>query len=156
MAETDLKNKAVELGQQIQDQAQETVRVASEKLREATDAAKDAASTAAGKIQGSAAQRQASGADYLMRFADHMREASQIFAIDAPLAQRGIATAADFVDNAAIKLREGTPGDVVTLATDFARRKPAAFLGIAALTGFAIMRFLKASETTTPNETELR
>jgi hypothetical protein len=153
----DLKTKAAELSQQIQDQAQDALRasaqVASDKLREATDAAKDVASNAAGKLQESAARQQASGADYLARFADHMREASHIFAVDTPLAQRGMTTAADLIDDAAIKLRDGSPGDVITMAADFARRKPAAFLGISALAGFAVMRFLKASETAAETET---
>jgi hypothetical protein len=152
----DLKTKAVELRQQIQDQAQDALRasaqVASDKLREATDGAKDVASHAAGKLQESAARQQASGANYLARFADHVREASHTFAIDTPLAQRGMATAADFIDDAAIKLRDGNAGDVITMATDFARRKPVAFLGISALAGFAVMRFLKASETAAESE----
>ena len=146
----DLKAKAAELGHQIQDQAKETVRTSAEaagdKIREAADAAKRVASSAAEQLQESAGRRQASGADYLERFAGHMREASQVFAADAPLAERGITLAADYVENAASTLRDGSPRDLVSLATDFARRQPAAFLGVSALAGFAIMRFLKASE----------
>lgn len=153
---TDLKAKAADLGQQIKDQAQDalqsTAQVASDKLREASEAAKDVASSAADKLQENAASRQASGADYLERFAGHMREASQIFTHDAPLAEKGIASAASYVEDAAGRLRNGSPRDLVGLATDFARRNPAAFLGVSALAGFAIMRFLKASDTPSHRE----
>ena len=43
------------------------------------------------------------------------------------------------------KIRDGSFRDLVEGATDFAKRQPAAFLGISVLAGFAAVRFLKAS-----------
>ena len=46
---------------------------------------------------------------------------------------------------AADKIRNGSFRDLVDGATDFAKRQPAAFLGLSVLAGFAVVRFLKAS-----------
>src|SRR5262249_54708533 len=43
------------------------------------------------------------------------------------------------------KIRNGSFRDLVDNATDFAKRQPAAFLGVSVLAGFAAVRFLKAS-----------
>lgn len=42
-------------------------------------------------------------------------------------------------------MRNGSLNDVVDGVTSFARRQPAAFLGLSVLAGFAMVRFLKAS-----------
>jgi hypothetical protein len=137
----DLKTKATEIGQNSQDHAIETIRssasVVGDKIQEATEAAKIIAADAIDKLQQNAATRQASGADYLERFADHLREPSQVFAAEAPLAERGIAVAADYVEDAASGLREGSPRDLVSFVSHFARRQPAAFLGTSTLAGLA-------------------
>jgi len=62
-----------------------------------------------------------------------------------PFAARGINSAAEYVDEAADKIRNGSFRDLVDGATDFAKRQPAAFLGLSVLAGFAAVRFLKAS-----------
>jgi hypothetical protein len=62
-----------------------------------------------------------------------------------PFAARGINSAAEYVDEAAEKIRNGSFRDLVDGATDFAKRQPAAFLGLSVLAGFAAVRFLKAS-----------
>ncbi|XIA64384.1 hypothetical protein ACFIOY_36880 [Bradyrhizobium sp. TZ2] len=67
------------------------------------------------------------------------------FENDAPFAARSINSAAEYVDEAAEKIRSGSVCDLVDGATDFARRQPAAFLGLSVLAGFAAVRFLKAS-----------
>ena len=64
---------------------------------------------------------------------------------DAPFAARGINSAADYVEDAAEKIRNGTFRDIVDGASDFAKRQPAAFLGLSVLAGFAAVRFLKTS-----------
>ena len=74
-----------------------------------------------------------------------MREAGRAFESDVPFAARGIGSAADYVEEAAQKIRDGSFRDLVEGATDFAKRQPAAFLRISVLAGFAALRFLKAS-----------
>jgi hypothetical protein len=54
-------------------------------------------------------------------------------------------SAAEYVDEAAEKIRNGSFRDLLDGATDFAKRQPAAFLGLSVLAGFAAVRFLKAS-----------
>ena len=97
-------------------------------------------------------EQQQSGADFIVRFAGNIREAARPFENEAPFAARGINSAADYVEDAAEKIRNGGFRDLVDGATDFARRQPAAFLGISVLAGFAAVRFLKASggETSSP------
>jgi gas vesicle protein len=119
--------------------------IASEKFKDATDAAKDLASGTADNLEEQAQEKQRSGADFIKRFAGNIREAGRAFENDAPFATRGINSAAEYVEEAAEKIRNGSFRDLVDNATDFAKRQPVAFLGISVLAGFAAVRFLKAS-----------
>jgi hypothetical protein len=96
-------------------------------------------------LQDQAREQQRSGADFVGRFAGNIRDAARAFENDVPFAARGINSAAEYVDEAAEKIRNGSFRDLVDGATDFAKRQPAAFLGLSVLAGFAAVRFLKAS-----------
>ena len=111
----------------------------------AADAAKNVASGTADQFQDQAREKQRSGADFVERFAGNIREAARAFETDAPFAARGVNQAADYVEDAAEKIRDGHLRDLVDNATEFAKRQPAAFLGLSVLAGFAAVRFLKAS-----------
>jgi gas vesicle protein len=134
-----------EMKQRAGDALQASADVASDKLKEAAEAAKDVASGAVDQIQGQAREQQRSGADFVERFAGNIRDAARAFENDAPFAARGMSSAAEYVEDAAEKIRNGSFSDLVDNATDFAKRQPAAFLGISVLAGFAAVRFLKAS-----------
>jgi hypothetical protein len=134
-----------EIKQRAGDAFRATADVARDKFKEASDAAKEAASGTAGNLQDQARQQQRTGADFIERLAGNIREASRAFESDAPVAARGINSAAEYVQDAADKIRNGSFRDLVDGATDFAKRQPAAFLGISVLAGFAAVRFLKAS-----------
>ena len=97
------------------------------------------------QIQDQAREKQRSGADFIERFAGNIREAGRAFENDVPFAARGINSAAEYVEDAAEKIRNGSFRDLVDNATDFAKRQPAAFLGVSVLAGFAAVRFLRAS-----------
>jgi hypothetical protein len=144
-----LKDKLTGAGEEMKQRAGDALRastdVARDKLQEAVDTAKDVASGAAGKVQEQARLQQGAGADYVNRVAANIRSAAQAFESDTPLAAQGIKLAADYVEHAANKLRTGTFNDLVSGATDFAKRQPAAFLGLSVLAGFAAVRFLRAS-----------
>ena len=144
-----LKDQVAEAGAEMKQRAGDAFRatadVARDKFKEAADAAKDAASGTADHLQDQARQQQRTGADFMERFAGNIREASRAFESDAPFAARGINTAAEYVQDAAEKIRNGGVRDLIDGATDFAKRQPAAFLGISVLAGFAAVRFLKAS-----------
>jgi hypothetical protein len=144
-----LKDQVADAGAEMKQRAGDAFRatadVARDKFKEAADAAKEAASGTADHLQDQARQQQRTGADFIERFAGNIREASRAFESDAPFAARGINSAAEFVQDTAEKIRSGGFRDLVDGATDFAKRQPAAFLGLSVLAGFAAVRFLKAS-----------
>jgi hypothetical protein len=148
-ASQSLKDQMADAGAEVKQRAGDALRtstdMAREKFKEAADAAKDVASGTVDQIEDQARDKQRSGADFVGRLADNIREAARAFEIDAPFAARGINSAAGYVDEAAEKIRDGSFRDLVDGATDFAKRQPAAFLGISVLAGFAAIRFLKAS-----------
>jgi hypothetical protein len=145
----DLKDQATEAGAEMKQRAGDALKastdMAREKLKEAADAAKDVASGTADRLQEQAGEQQRTGADFIGRLAGDIRNAARAFENDAPFAARSINSAAEYVDEAADKIRNGSLRDLVDSATDFARRQPAAFLGLSVLAGFAAVRFLKAS-----------
>ena len=144
-----LKDQVADAGADLKQRAGDALKassdVAQDKLQEAAEAAKDMASGAADHLQDKVHEQQRSGADFVERFAGNIRDAARAFESDAPFAARGINSAAEYVKDAAEKIRNGSFRDLVDGATDFAKRQPAAFLGISVLAGFAAVRFLKAS-----------
>jgi gas vesicle protein len=144
-----LKDQVADAGADIKQRAGDALRastdVARDKFKEAADHAKNLASGTADQIQQQARQRQNTGADFIGRLAGNMREAGRAFENDAPFVARGVDSAAEYVEDTADKIRNGHFNDLVNSATDFAKRQPAAFLGISVLAGFAAVRFLKAS-----------
>jgi hypothetical protein len=144
-----LKDQVVEAGAEMKQRAGDALRasadIARDKFKDAADVAKDVASGTADQLEGQAREKQRSSADFIERFAGNIREAARVFENDAPFAARGINSAAEYVEDAAEKIRNGSFRDLVDNATDFAKRQPAAFLGISVLAGFAAVRFLRAS-----------
>ena len=144
-----LKDQVADAGAEIKQRAGDALRAstdtARDKFKEAADAAKDAAAGAADRFQDQAREQQRTGADFVGRLASDIRDAARAFENDVPFAARGINSAAEYVDQAAEKIRNGSFRDIVDGATDFAKRQPAAFLGLSVLAGFAVVRFLKAS-----------
>ena len=144
-----LKDQVADAGAEVKQRADDALRatsdVARDKFKEAADAAKDVASETVDQLEGKAREQQRSGADFIERFAGNVREAARAFESEAPFAARGINSAAEYVEDAADKIRNESFRDLVDGATDFAKRQPAAFLGISVLAGFAAFRFLKAS-----------
>jgi gas vesicle protein len=146
-----MTDAAAEMKQRAGDALRASTDVARDKFKEAADAAKDLASGTVDQVSDHARAQQRSGADFIDRFSGNIREAARAFESDAPFAARGINSAAEYVEDAAKKIRDGNFRDLVDGATGFAKRQPAAFLGISVLAGFAVVRFLKASsgETST-------
>jgi hypothetical protein len=134
-----------EMKQRAGDAMQASADMARDKFGEAADAAKNVASGTVDQIQERAREQQQTSADFMERLAGNFRQAAGAFETDVPFAARGINSAADYVEEAAAKVRDGSFRDLVDGATDFAKRQPAAFLGLSVLAGFAAVRFLKAS-----------
>ncbi|MCK1358149.1 hypothetical protein [Bradyrhizobium sp. 199] len=148
-AAKDIKEQIGDAGAEMKQRAGDAFRasadLARDKFGEAADAAKGVADGTVDQIQSQAREQQRSGADFVERLADNIREAGRAFESDVPFAARGIDSAADYVEDAAQKIRDGSFRDILEGATDFAKRQPAAFLGLSVLAGFAAVRFLKAS-----------
>jgi hypothetical protein len=148
-----LANAGAEMKQRASDTFQASAEVAREKFGEAADLARSVASETLDRVQDQAKVQQHVGADFIEKFAGNLRNAATSFDHDAPLAASGIKAAADYVEGAADKIRNGSLQDLVTNATDFAKRQPAAFLGLSVLAGFTAVRFLKAA-TSAPSSSD--
>jgi hypothetical protein len=109
------------------------------------DAAKDVAAQASEKLKGAVDDRKSSGAEYVGSLANSMRRAAREFDADLPMAGTYIRKAASQVESVSDTIRTGSFNDLVRNAQSFARRQPTAFLGIAVLAGFGVVRFLKSS-----------
>jgi hypothetical protein len=143
---TDKLQKAGEdVTQRASDAYNATADVAREKLDELSSAARETAAQTAEKMKDQIGARQHAGADYARRFAGNIREAAKSFEHDTPIAARTIEMTAGYIEDAADKMRNGSLTDLMDGMTSFARRQPAAFLGLSVLAGFSAVRFLKAS-----------
>jgi hypothetical protein len=144
-----LADQALSAGQDLTEKAKDLAGNSADALRahasDFADAAKDVASQATDKLKDAVNERKSSGAKYVGSFADTMRRAAGEFDKDLPIAGTYIRKAADQVDVVSDGIRDGNFNDLVRNAQSFARRQPAAFLGIAVLAGFGVVRFLKSS-----------
>jgi gas vesicle protein len=133
-----LKDKAIGIAgsssDAIKDQASEFV-----------DAAKDVASQATDKLKQTVDGQKKAGAEYVGSLADTMRRAAREFDGDLPIAGAYIRKAASQIEGLSDSIKTGNFKDLVRGAQSFARRRPTAFLGMAVLAGFGVVRFLKSS-----------
>jgi hypothetical protein len=144
-----LADQALSAGQDLTEKAKDLAGNSGDVLKahasDLADAAKDVASQASDKIRDAVKDRKSSGSEYVGTVADTMRRAAREFDKDLPIAGTYIRKAAEQVDGVAEGIRNGNLNDLVRSAQSFARRQPTAFLGIAALAGFGVVRFLKSS-----------
>jgi hypothetical protein len=78
-----------------------------------------------------------------------MRRAAREFDSELPIAGTYIRKAASQVEMVSDSIRNGNFNDLISGAQSFARRQPTAFLGMAVLAGFGLVRFLKSSADAT-------
>lgn len=144
-----LADQALSAGQDLTDKAKDLAGSSADALKshasDLADAAKDVASQATDKLKDAVNDRKSSGAEYVGSLADTMRRAAREFDTDLPIAGTYIRKAAQQVDGVSQGIRSGNLNDLVRSAQSFARRQPTAFLGIAVLAGFGVVRFLKSS-----------
>lgn len=108
-------------------------------------AARDVLSTAGDRIGDAAEQRKNAAADRLMRVADAAHRAADELGEDVPLVPDYVHLGAERLETLAEDVRERGVGELAGAARRFARRRPAAVAGAAALVGFAAVRFLTAA-----------
>lgn len=119
----------------------------SEQATSVADSAKDLASRASEKLLDSVEDQKAAGADFVSGMAGALRRAANEFG-ELPQAAQYIRLAANQVDSVSDAFRKRDLRQLVSDVQGFARRQPTAFLGIAVIAGFAAVRFLKTSTTT--------
>jgi hypothetical protein len=144
-----LSEQAMSVGKDLTDKAKDLAGSSTDALKDHAsdfvDAAKDAASQATDKLKDAVNDRKSSGADYVGKLANTMRRAAREFDNDLPIAGTYIRKAASQVEGVSETIRTGSFDDLLRNAQSFARRQPTAFLGIAVLAGFGVVRFLKSS-----------
>lgn len=144
-----LADQALSAGQDLTEKAKDLAGNSADALKahasDFADAAKDVASQATDKLKDAVNDRKSSGAEYVGTLAETMRRAAREFDTDLPIAGTYIRKAAEQVDGVSEGIRNGNLNDLVQNAQSFARRQPTAFLGIAVLAGFGVVRFLKSS-----------
>ena len=144
-----LADQALSAGQDLTEKAKDLAGSSTDALKvhasDLADAAKDVASQATDKLKDAVNDRKSSGAEYVGTIAETMRRAAREFDTDLPMAGTYIRKAAEQVDSVSEGIKNGNLGDLVQNAQRFARRQPTAFLGIAVLAGFGVVRFLKSS-----------
>ena len=144
-------DQALSASREIKDKAAGLVDATSaalkDKASEFADTAKDVASQATDKLKQAMDGQKSAGADYVGSLANTIRRAAKEFDGDLPMAGTYIRKAAAQVEGVADTIRTGNFSDLIKGAQSFARRQPTAFLGIAVLAGFGVVRFLKSSAT---------
>lgn len=131
------REEARSIGDEIREKGAEAAQAARETARSYAERAREEA-YARGEYYRNYA------ADETGKVASALRRASQELSDGSPQ-ERLIAQIADNVADAAERMRGMSASDIARDTTEFARRHPAAFLGGAALVGFAAARFLKAT-----------
>jgi hypothetical protein len=155
-----VRDQAFAAGRDLKDKAAEFAETSGEKFREQAsefaDMAKDTASEATDRLKEKISEQKGAGAEYVGNLAQTMRRAAREFDNDLPIAGKYIRKAAAQVENVSDSIRTGDFNDLVRNAQSFARRQPTAFLGIAVLAGFAVVRFLKSSSDASPTSSRSR
>ena len=146
-----LADQALSASREVKDKAVDLIGASSDTIKEhasdLVDSAKDVASQATEKLKQAVDAQKSAGADYVGSLAGTIRRAAREFDTDLPIAGTYIRKAAAQVDGVGNSIRTGSFNDLVREAQSFARRQPTAFLGIAVLAGFGVVRFLKSSAT---------
>jgi hypothetical protein len=142
-------DQALSAGRDLKDKAMGIAGSSSEAIKdhasEFVDAAKDVASQATDKLKERVQGQKIAGAEYVGSLADTMRRAAREFDGDLPIAGVYIRKAASQIEGVSDSIKTGNFNDLVRGAQSFARRQPTAFLGMAVLAGFGVVRFLKSS-----------
>lgn len=145
----DLSEQALSAGRDLRDKAADLAGSSSDAIKSHAsgfvDAAKGVASQATDKLKETVDDQKGAGAQYVGNIAGAMRRAAREFENDVPFAASYIRKAAEQIEGVSDSIKNGDLNDLVRTTQSFARRQPTAFLGIAALAGFGIVRFLKSS-----------
>jgi hypothetical protein len=149
--------EALSAGRGLKDKAMEMAGSSSDTIKDRAsdfvDAAGEVASQATDQLKQTVDGQKNAGAEYVGSLAEIMRRAAREFDSELPIAGTYIRKAASQVEGVSDSIRNGNFDDLINGAQSFARRQPTAFLGMAVLAGFGLVRFLKSSaEMSSGNE----
>jgi hypothetical protein len=150
-------DQALSAGRDLKDKAVDVAGSSAEALKghasDLVDAAKDVATQTTDKFKQTVDNQKIAGAEYVGGLANTMRRAAREFDGDLPIAGTYIRKAASQVEGVSESIKTGNLNDLVRTAQAFARRQPTAFLGMAVLAGFGVVRFLKSSADSSESTT---
>jgi hypothetical protein len=142
-------DQALAAGRDLKDKAIDVAGSSADALKghasDLMDAAKDVASQTTDKLKQTVDGQKIAGAEYVESLANTLRRAAREFDGDLPMAGTYIRKAASQVEGMSESIKTGNLNDLIRGAQSFARRQPTAFLGMAVLAGFGVVRFLKSS-----------
>jgi hypothetical protein len=141
----DLKDAGRDLKEKVSEFAESSAETVKARASEFADSAKEFASEAGEALKDRAYNQKNAGADYIGNIAEAIRRASREFDNDMPIAGVYMRKAASRVEDVSDTIQQGDIQDLVRGVQSFARRQPTAFLGLAVLAGFGVVRFLKSS-----------
>lgn len=134
----------IEAGREFDDKAGAGNKNLKDQASGLANEAKEMAGQGTETIKQAVSHKKDAGA-YVDSLAEAIRCAGREFDSDFPIVGKYIRSAASQVESVAGSIRTGGLNDLVLDAQSLARRQPTASLGIAALAGFALVRFLKIS-----------
>jgi uncharacterized protein YjbJ (UPF0337 family) len=149
---------AVQDAKQVAGQAKQVAGEAVDQLKdkavglagEARTQGEDLLGTARERAESLAEEGKAAGAEKASVLADAIRNAARDLEGASPEIAHHVRGAADSVQGIAAALRDRSAGQLFEDVSDFARRQPTAFFGVAAVAGFALARFMKSSTAMQP------
>lgn len=124
----------------------DTKAAADDLANSAKSTAQDLAHGASSKAADAAHKAQANAATEMKDVASALRHAAEDLRQGSPQ-ERTLSQIANGIADASEAIRDKDLGEIVSDMGTFARRNPAVFLGGAALLGFAVTRFAKASDS---------
>ncbi|MDB5379140.1 MAG: hypothetical protein JWR00_3586 [Rubritepida sp.] len=145
----DVGRQAGVLAGRVQARASEAMGAAKEAAEKSAGEAKEQGAELIGKAQGRAEdlleEGKATGAEHASGFARAIHHAADDLEGSSPDIARHVRAAADSLNGISDALRERSAGQLFRDVNDFARRQPTVFFGVAAIAGFALVRFAKSS-----------
>lgn len=121
--------------------------IAGDATEQVKQAASEAADTVTGEVKGLLNRQLEAGANTLGGLARSVKRAAQDLERDSPQTADLVRSVASRVDDYANGLRTQSIEDLWNSAASFTRRQPALVFGLAALTGFFVLRTVKSAPT---------
>jgi hypothetical protein len=143
--EDTLKRDARAVAEEAQSVAQDLKQEATAQVENLADQAKAQLSQATDKVRGLASEQKDLLAAQVGGVADAMERVASDLETSNGASAHYARMIADNAEKLSSSIRDNSVDQLMSMAQDFGRRQPAAFIGAAALLGFAASRFLTAS-----------